>query len=452
MAKKKNNKVEIDPTTIPDPEALISQKAIGDVARDAFLEFGNYINNQRHTAFIHDGCKPSYRRLIYAALQFQKGKMIPSTTLISSVANYHPHGLGGIELLNSNLVHTGVFAGEGSWGYTEISGVYSPYAAPRYTKQRISDVYDSVLGELWKEVPKVESPVGTMEIAYLPLPLPLCLYMKTSVQGLAIGIRSDYPNFSPVSMYRAYIENNPMLLEPNANLIIDKTASELHKLWTTGKGRVIYSYKISRTTDEMGNAGILFEGDTFLFTPNLKKLRKLAEEGKLYMEDLTDIYGPKMIISKVPGARGITIEEIEELCRKCCYNASTYTTNVTTGSTMFRIGLYDWIDYTYKNYISLITSVNSKKIEKTKFDIAVQEAIPPVSQYILNTNPKATDAEISGALGIPEVIVSAVMSKPISYLRKNKDTNSRIKELKEKLRELKKFDPVAYTEQIINLM
>ena len=168
------------------------------------------------------------------------------------------------------------------------------------------------------------------------------------------------------------------------------------------------------------------------------------------MEDLTDINGPKMVISKVPGARGISIEEIEDLARKCCYSATNYTTNVTTGSTMFRIGLYDWLDYTYKNYIDLIVKVNQKKIEKTTFDIAVLEAIPLISDYILNKNPKATDEEIMKVFGMPQEIVSSVMSKPISYLRKNKDTSDRIKELKTRLKELKKFNPVAYTEQIIN--
>ena len=848
MARKKKE-IELPQIT---QEELIQQKAIGEIARDAFLDFGNYINNQRHTAFIQDGCKPSYRRLIYSALQFPKGKMIPSTTVISSVANYHPHSLSGIEELNANLVHTGVFEGHGSWGYMEINGTYNQYAAPRYTKQMVSDVYNRVLGELWKEVPMVESPVGPMEISYLPLPIPLCLrgdtkiyltdgrnltikevvkefeqgkenyvlscnldgdfsiakiingcktktskkyirftldngevinstedhrflmrdgeykkaeelevgdsmmpgyfttgdfgrlaiknnfslnspciyklaslyniqhgiyqydpeknishhidkninnnnpnniinlsnkehskvhledrinaitpevrdkikeslktywknesnrekakkkwkddgdtiredgktrreisreqrvnynksqkakdnisnfwndeersaearkklkatlekrnkdpefiehlkdswnsekglerkkkssialsernkdpehirksnrghivsrfkklinkegytyeealeeitsrknfnkwfdsiddfkeyektwnhtivnieviedteeqdfyditvdsrnhnfllscgiiahnclYMKTSVTGLCIGVKNDYPNFSPKSLYQAYINNNPLLLEPNANLIIDKENSELDRLWKTGKGRVIYSYKLTRVTDDFGNPGILFEGDTFLFTPNFKKFKKLAEEGKVYMEDLTDINGPKMVISKVPGARGISIEEIEDLARKCCYSATNYTTNVTTGSTMFRIGLYDWLDYTYKNYIDLIVKVNQKKIEKTTFDIAVLEAIPLISDYILNKNPKATDEEIMKVFGMPQEIVSSVMSKPISYLRKNKDTSDRIKELKTRLKELKKFDPVAYTEQIIN--
>ena len=45
--------------------------------------------------------------------------------------------------------------------------------------------------------------------------------------------------------------------------------------------------------------------------------------------------------------------------------------------------------------------------------------------------------------------IKEVMQKPISYLRKNKDTTTRLKNLKAELKELKKFDPVKYTEEII---
>ena len=76
--------------------------------------------------------------------------------------------------------------------------------------------------------------------------------------------------------------------------------------------------------------------------------------------------------------------------------------------------------------------------------------MPIISDYIINKNPKATDEDINKTLGIPLDIISSVMSKPISYLRKNKDTASRIKELKDKLKELKKFDPIIFTEGVIN--
>ena len=106
--------------------------------------------------------------------------------------------------------------------------------------------------------------------------------------------------------------------------------------------------------------------------------------------------------------------------------------------------------FSYNNYLKLLSDVNLKKIDKVNFDILVQEAIPVISDYIINKNPKATDSEIIKVFGIKQEVVDAVMSKPISYLRKNKDTSDRIKALKDKLKELKRFDPVSYTEEIIN--
>jgi hypothetical protein len=261
-----------------------------------------------------------------------------------------------------------------------------------------------------------------------------------------------YPNFSAWSMYQAYIHDNPNLLEPNVDLILDHKNSELDRLWNTGRGRVVYAYKISRYKNpDTKMEGILFEtkDGTEIFTPKLKPFRKLEAEGKVYIEDITDYDSCKMVIYRIPGARGITIEDIEDLCRKCCFNAQNYNLNITNGETAFRIPLREWIDFTYKRYLDLIVVANQRKIEKTKFDISVLEAIPVVANYILNVNPKANDKEIESQTGIGGEILSTVMSKPISYLRKNSDTSGRIKELKNKLKELEKFDPVAYTEEII---
>lgn len=447
MARKKKVSQELPLITSDD----LQHKAIGQIAEETYIYYGSYVNNFRAIANVSDGLKVSYKRLIYASTQYPKGKDIPTMDLIASLSKWHPHGVTGCEDLNANLVKSGVFSGHGFFGNIQIDGVVNPHAATRYTKNRLSDLYWSILGDLIKEVPFIESPQGALEPEYVPLPQPLCLYLSNLVEGLGVGIRTKYPNFNPVSMYQAYIHNDPNLLEPNVNLIIDKKNSELERLWKTGKGNIIYSYKISRQLGPDGKTeGILFEGDTGLFTPNLKKLNKLAEEGKVFIDDMTDLTGPKLFVGRVPGARGITIDEIESLCRKSCYDNTTYTLNVTNGKTAFRIPLYDWLDYTYKNYIDLVTKVNQKKIEKVKFDIMVQESLPVISDYIINKNPKATDEEINKVLGIPFEIIESVMSKPISYLRKNKDTADRVKELKDKLKELKKFNPIEFTEKVIN--
>ena len=427
-------------------------KPIGQIAEECYTFFGAYVNNFRAIANIADGLKISYRRLIWAALQFPKGQDIPTMNLISSLSKWHPHGTQGCEGLNAVLVNSGVFSGHGYFGNVQIDGVVNPHSATRYTRNRLSDLYWDIIGDNVKYVDLVESPQGGMEPTYIPLPLPLCLYLKGGVvQGLGVGVMSEYPNFSPKSMYLAYKNNDPTRLEPNIDILIDKKNSELERLWKTGKGRVIYSYKIKRAISIDGKSeGIMFEGDTAIFTPKLKGFKKLIETGKVYIEDMTDENGSKLFVGRVPGAKGITTEDIESIARKCCYDATTYQLNVTDSKTTFRIPLYDWIDYTYKNYIKLVSEVNQKKIEKCKFDIMVQEAIPYVSDYILNKNSKATDEEISKALGIPAEIVSTVMGKPISYLRKNKETAERVKALKDRLKELKKFDPIKYTEEIIN--
>ena len=351
------------------------------------------------------------------------------------------------------LVKSGIFDGEGSFGYTSIDGVVNDPAADRYTYIKISDLFWDIMGDLIKEVPYQESPNNTPEPCWLPAPLPLGIAaMKSLNSGLGVGISMVYPNFSAWSMYQAYLKDNPKLLEPNVDLILDKKNSELDKLWSTGKGRIVYSYKISRYKNpETGLEGILFEtkDGTEIFTPKLKALRKLESENKIFIEDITDSDSCKMVVYRIPGARGITIDDVESLCRKCCFSAQNYNLNITDGQTAFRIPLKAWIDFTYKRYIELVTKVNLKKIEKVKFDISVLEAIPLVSDYIINKNPKATDAEIMKVFGMPEEIVETVMSKPISYLRKNTDNSSRIKGLKEKLKELKKFDAVKYTEEII---
>lgn len=429
----------------------ISQKSIADITRDAYLDFGWYINNRRHLANLQDGLKVSYRRLIYTAFTFPKNPLNPTNTLISSVQKYHPHSTMSFNDMAASMVKSGVFSGEGSFGYYSLDGVYSPPANERYTHIALSPLWNEIIGDLIKEVPYIESPQGELEPTYIPLPLPASIMFSERSSGLGVGIRQDYPVFSALSMYNAYINDNPSLLEPSVDLVLDKK-SELQKLWTTGTGKITYSYRLKRYKSIDGKIeGILFEtkNGSDVFTPNLKKLRKLEEEGKIMIDDLTDIDSAKLLVARIPGARNFTISDLEKYCIEASKDITKYSLNITNGQTAYRIPLRDWIDYTYKNYINLISQVNQKRISKCMFDISVQEAIPVVSNYILNINPKATDKEICEKLFLPEEVVSTVMSKPISYLRQNKDTSERIKSLKQKLKELKSFDPVKFTEDII---
>jgi hypothetical protein len=299
----------------------------------------------------------------------------------------------------------------------------------------------------------IPSPNEEKEPEYIPTPIPLGMILNERSLGLGVGISTNVPTFDPKSLLNAYLNDNPQLLEPRTDIIIDKSKSDLQKLWETGQGNIHYKLKVGRVVTPDNREGILIGGDSLIFTPDWnKRIKKWEAENKLTIDDCTDITGPKVLIARIPGARNLTIDEIEKECLRICQKSIKFTIYATDGSSTFRIPIKNWIDYTYNNYINLISQVNQKRIGQIEFEIAVQEALPIVVDYVMNKNPKAENKELEKNLGIPIEIIESVMSKPIAHLRKTKDTTERVKALKKRLAELKKFDPVKHTFDIVQEM
>lgn len=449
MAKKTKKQQVVPQVIVPQGQLY---KSLGDIAESAYLRFGDYANNHRQLPDVRDGIKVSYRRVLTAALEHPMGAHISTATLLGELSSRHPHSTDGCTTLINNFVHSGIFDGDGNFGEIYVlDGDSTESAAPRYTKVCISQKYRKILGDLVKDVPWNDSPVEKKEPDFLPTPLPLAFILKYHMQGLGVALRTEIPSFSMKSLYQALIHDDPNLLESGVDLILDKSRSDLVGLWTKGTAKITYSYHLSRVTSDDGKTeGILFQGDTGVFQVKLsKKLKKLQEEGKITIDNVSDMNGPKMLISRVPGARGVTIDDVAKLCEEVCRNTTQYTLNVTNSETCFQIPLREWLRYTYDNYIKLLQFSVSKKITQTEFDIKVQTAMPVVAQMIM-ANPKVTNTEIQKATGFEIEVIEAIMAKPIGQLRKNKDNTDRIKALKERLKNLKAFDPVKHTEEVIN--
>lgn len=449
MAKKKKAEVILDSTA----PAIIEEKSFGDVLSTNMIEIASYVNNHRSLPNIMDGCKDSYRRLIYAAVLAYNGRLLHAPDVLGSVMKWHPHDVKGIEGTMADFVKAGVFSGEGSFGSVDLDGTENPHAAPRYLEVSLSPTYHELIGELIKEVPMVESPNGALEPIYVPLPLPLSLCLRTNVSGLGFGISTVLPSFKPQSLYNAYINNNPDLLELNINLNIDREKSELHKIWTTGKGSITYYYNVCRSIGPDGKSeGVLFTGDTDIFTPNFNKFKPLIELGGVYTVDLTDKDGPKYFVGRVPNSKKVSIEDIEHIAHSIYYKTISYDIEVTDGNSAFSIPMYDWIGLTYKSYLELISRVNDKKIQKTLFDISVLEKIPEFVEFIKG-NPTATRAEVQVALKLTDEQLSALMARTLSSLvREDKSSATIMDKYLNKLNELKSFNPVIETANIISKM
>lgn len=422
-------------------------RSAGDIVENSYLIFGSYVNSKRQLPLIMDGLKPSYRRLILASYTY--GPKFTKTAKVTSMTQtWHPHGITGMVGVASALIRSGVFDGSGNWGANLINGTSFGPAAERYTSLKISDTYYDIIGRLIKMVPWNESPMGDPEPDYLPTPLPLSLSFF-SIMGLGIGVSTKLPNFSPVSMYEAYLNDDPSLLKANCNINIDIKESELDKIWYEGKGKVCYKYNIVRCVSDDGSQGVRIEGDTDIFLPKLKWFEQQQDQEKLFIREETDETGPKLFIGKNPNIRTISVDDIEEHAIKACRDCTTYSLNVTNGTQAFRIPLREWIKITYENYLTLVDKQKQQKIQDVEFNIKVAENTEVVANYIINENPKAENEEISQAVGCDIEIVNAIMSRSISNLKKNKDNSEKLKSLKSKLKEWKSLDPIKFIDEIV---
>lgn len=450
MAKKK--KVDLTPTQVVDNPPI--DVAVGELMARNFNEFSRYAINHRAVPVLYDGCKDSYRRLLWAAiLMYKAGTLSPAETLVKSVARWHPHSVDGLDGTMALFVHSGVFVGEGAFGGVNIAdGEMDPCAALRYLHIGLSPTYHKLLADLMKEVPMVESPVGEPEPLFIPFPLPLSCCLKSDVMGLS-SVRTVIPSFEPWSLYQAYVNDDPNLLKVNSNINIDYANSNLKDIWEKGKGKITYYYNVTPV-----NNGVLFEGDTWKFVPNWnnERYQKLLEDGKIYQQDLTDINGPKAFIGVVPGARGITQNDVIDLAKEMYFTTINYQIMITSDESAKPIPLKKWVDLVFKNYVDLLVRANNRKIEECRFDIRVQEAIPDFSNYVLNVNPKATDEEIAKALGYTPEMIKALNGKTLATLRKNSENKDMMKSimdsLQKRLNNLMSFDPIKTAEDIIKQM
>lgn len=453
MPKKKEKEITKPVTvTVNQPE----DKPIGEIVATNFKDYSSYSINHRAVPELYGGIKESYKRLIYAAhLMYKAGTLSPAESLVKSVSRWHPHSVDGLDGTMALFVHSGVFSGEGAFGGINIAdGEAEPCAALRYLHISLSPVYHKILGELIDLVPKVESPTGEMEPQYIPLPLPLSCCLKSDVTGLG-SVKTVIPSFKPWSLYQAYIHNDPNLLEVNCNINIDKANSTLADIWNTGTGIITYYYNVTPCKGPDGRSeGVLFEGDTWKFTPkwNNEKFKKLVEDGKIFTVDLTDITGPKLFMGKVPDVRGITATDVVNLAKELYWTSINYSLKVTSDESAKPIPLKIWVDLVYKNYINLLIQVNQIKIAECEFAIQVQKAIPIFRDYIVKVNPEATDEELQKNLGFTPEIIKALSSKSLMTIRKTPENEEALNRLNKELEKLKSFDPIKFTEDIIKQM
>ena len=194
---------------IPDSSEIRVDKLV----EECMIEYGTYVNEQRHIPDFRDGLKPVQRRVLWTMLEdghkwdgrFTKCAAIVGDTL----ARYHPHG--DIACYGALVGMTGaptkedknIFYGphwtyptiEGYGNFGTIDGEPGPKmygaAAMRYPECKLS-ILSQYLFNLKPTVQLVPNYLNTrQEPLFLPSSFPFLLL--NGVSGIAVGVSTDMP-------------------------------------------------------------------------------------------------------------------------------------------------------------------------------------------------------------------------------------------------------------------
>ncbi len=177
-----------------DAEAL----ALGDYARQAYLDYAISVVKGRALPEVADGLKPVQRRILYAMDRMglaAGAKPVKSARVVGDVlGKYHPHGDQAaydamVRLAQDFAQRYPLVDGQGNFGSRDGDGA----AAMRYTEARLTPIARLLLDEVDQGTvdfrPNYDG--STNEPALLPARLPFVLLNGAS--GIAVGMSTEIP-------------------------------------------------------------------------------------------------------------------------------------------------------------------------------------------------------------------------------------------------------------------
>jgi hypothetical protein len=261
----------------------------------------------------------------------------------------------------------------------------------------------------------------------------------------------------------AHINDDPNLLMPGTDIILNKRKSQLHKIWDTGQGKISYMFKIDEdaTSIDGETKGFLLYGDPRVIQVSINKGNKKT---KSKMEDWIDKglvimreesgrfsgyenYQKKLFFSVKPRQRQVTMEMLRQELEILRYHEFTYKVGVTDGSVTRVLPLKTWIMITNNKYNQLVDAYKDDHIKKFQMDIDVLAIIPAVVKLLQKDQSMSNEA-MAEEIGTTIELVNKAMSKPIRFLR-NVDVDAEILRLKDLIETIKSIIPEDFYENLL---
>ncbi len=266
-----------------------------------FLEYASYVIKERAIPDAADGLKPVQRRILWALLEMDDGRLNKVANVIGHSMRYHPHGDQSIGAALVALVNRGYFIeGQGNFGNI-LTG--DEASAPRYIECRLTQLARDTLfnPDITEFVPSYDG--RNLEPVLLPAKIPVLLLL--GADGIAVGMSTRIlpHNFSEVIQAQiACLRDERFSLLPDfpQGGAIDVSA------YDDGNGRV---RNRARIKPRGGKKLVISEIPYGTTTESLMaSIENAARKGRLKITSIDDYTTEKVEIEITP-ARGVSAEE-----------------------------------------------------------------------------------------------------------------------------------------------
>jgi DNA gyrase subunit A len=449
---------------MPQRRERVVPRLIEEEMRESFLDYSMSVIVQRALPDVRDGLKPVHRRILYAMSDLGLGPGRPykkSASVVGEVlGKYHPHGDSAVydalvRMVQDFSLRYPLVDGQGNFG--SIDGDNA--AAYRYTEARLEAIATDMLADLERDTVDFTRTFDDQRDEPIVLPSKLPNLLINGSAGIAVGMATNVPphNLREVAAALNHLVENPdcevdELIRhvpgpdfPTGGFIIGTEG--ILEAYRTGRGRMTMRARVQRESKRGGKEQLVVTELPYGVSKSkvVEQIADLVRQKKL--EDVSDLRdesdrdGMRIVIELKRGAK---VQPILNQLYKRTYMQATF------GAIMLALdhgvpremNLKELLEKFRDHRIEVIQRRAAYDLEQAKAEAHVTEGlitaldnIDEVIQIIRDSKSKdAASDRLQQRFKLSTIQADAILN-----MRLHRLTELETKELKDRLRQLKKI-------------
>ena len=435
-----------------------------DLVRQAYSEYGSYVNNFRALPDIRDGLKPVQRRILLSASDSGSlSKVVKSAVVVSgTTGSYHPHGESSVYNAMVKMVNHQVpmFTPQGNFGLR--SYVSAPPAAMRYTGVQLKNVASSIYLAHRKYAPEYKNELHVSEPHFLPTSVPYCLL--NGCIGIGIAVRTHIPPVTLISLKKAikfYLMGKSMPLlspsPPGGMGWIEMEPSEVMSLNYLGHGTATIGAHVSWEFDENDRTYSICvsdapEGLSYGRIKASLEIDNLISDGYVRIRNASTS-STKILIRRTKNTRRINDEDLFERVKSSMKRQISFQCVVSDNGVAKKVGIRKILQTAINHDVKAYTQKVQENLDEIDYEKKFFFIRKHLVDALISDIPfkDILKLEAVSSYDVSEEELKRMLRKSISALQRGTASVQELNEKEQTLKKLLESPEISYLKSGIDL-